>query len=235
MNKYLSQLIELSKIDKEIDDFFVQEAEVNKNLQALQDQKESLQSQFAKTEQDIKELKEKKKESDGLIKSLSQKLKENEKKNSLIKNEKELKALQLEEGIAKERINEFNDDIERIEKVISNKEEELKATKDLLSQTESKIKQESKNTKEQLAKISEQKDEVSQKRKEHLKDFPQKLLSFYQKIRSWAKSSAVVPVKKGACYGCYMKLNDRVYSDLLKSEEIINCPHCGRILYINQE
>ena len=33
--------------------------------------------------------------------------------------------------------------------------------------------------------------------------------TFYEKIKRWAKDSAVVPVKKQACYGCYMKINDK--------------------------
>jgi predicted nucleic acid-binding Zn-ribbon protein len=32
--------------------------------------------------------------------------------------------------------------------------------------------------------------------------------------------------------GCYMVINDKVYAEVIKGEEITNCPHCGRILYI---
>jgi predicted nucleic acid-binding Zn-ribbon protein len=32
-----------------------------------------------------------------------------------------------------------------------------------------------------------------------------------------------------------MKLNDTVYANLVKSENIMTCPHCGRILYIPEE
>jgi predicted nucleic acid-binding Zn-ribbon protein len=28
-----------------------------------------------------------------------------------------------------------------------------------------------------------------------------------------------------------MKINDNTFTDVLKSEEIVNCPSCGRILY----
>ena len=63
----------------------------------------------------------------------------------------------------------------------------------------------------------------------------QKIISFYEKIRKWAKNTAVVPVKKQACYGCFMKINDKTYSEVIKGEEIVTCPHCGRILYIEKE
>jgi predicted nucleic acid-binding Zn-ribbon protein len=32
-----------------------------------------------------------------------------------------------------------------------------------------------------------------------------------------------------------MKLNDKTYSEVIKGDEIVNCPHCGRILYIERE
>jgi predicted nucleic acid-binding Zn-ribbon protein len=59
----------------------------------------------------------------------------------------------------------------------------------------------------------------------------QKILTFYQKIRKWAQNSTVVPVKKQACYGCFMRINDKTYASVLKQDDIVTCPHCGRILY----
>jgi predicted nucleic acid-binding Zn-ribbon protein len=32
-----------------------------------------------------------------------------------------------------------------------------------------------------------------------------------------------------------MKINDKTYADAIKGEEIITCPHCGRVLYIENE
>ena len=63
----------------------------------------------------------------------------------------------------------------------------------------------------------------------------QKILTFYEKIRKWAGNTTVVPVRKQACYGCFMRINDKTYADAIKGEEIITCPHCGRVLYIETE
>jgi len=85
------------------------------------------------------------------------------------------------------------------------------------------------------AKIEKSKGDLFIKREELSRNIEQKVLSFYEKIRIWAGNTAVVPVKKQACYGCYMKLNDKTYSEVIKADEICNCPHCGRILYIEKE
>ena len=60
----------------------------------------------------------------------------------------------------------------------------------------------------------------------------QKIIGFYEKIRKWAKNSSVVQVKKQACGGCFIKINDKIYSNIMQSNDIVTCPHCGRILYI---
>ena len=41
----------------------------------------------------------------------------------------------------------------------------------------------------------------------------------------------MVPVRKQACYGCFMRVNDKTYASVLKQDDIVTCPHCGRILY----
>ena len=73
------------------------------------------------------------------------------------------------------------------------------------------------------------------KRTELFEKVDKKVLAFYEKIRRWAKETAVVPVKNQACYGCHMKLSDRFYSEFLISDEIMTCPHCGRIIYKSDE
>jgi predicted nucleic acid-binding Zn-ribbon protein len=32
-----------------------------------------------------------------------------------------------------------------------------------------------------------------------------------------------------------MVISEKVYADVIKGDEIVTCPHCGRILYIEEE
>ena len=83
-----------------------------------------------------------------------------------------------------------------------------------------------------MASIDADKGKLFDERTRKTMEIDMKILSFYEKIRVWARNTAVVPVKKQACYGCYMKLNDSAYATLIKSEELLTCPHCGRIMYL---
>ena len=72
---------------------------------------------------------------------------------------------------------------------------------------------------------------VSKQRNILIEKVDKKVLAFYEKIRKWAGNTTVVPVRKQACYGCFMRINDKTYSTVIKHDDIVTCPHCGRILY----
>ncbi len=55
----------------------------------------------------------------------------------------------------------------------------------------------------------------------------------YERIRENRQGMAVVPLRQEACQGCYMHIPTQLYVKLRRGdEEIIRCPHCDRILYV---
>jgi predicted nucleic acid-binding Zn-ribbon protein len=201
---------------------------------------------FVETAEDIKasintlylevdDIKSKRTKNNIHLSELKSKLEDISKKNDNIHTEKELKALQLEEEIAKEQISFANEEIIRLDGLSESKEETLKDFQAKLTEEEESIKDIQVAVDNIIEEINKERNVVYQERSELLEKFDNKILTFYEKIKRWAKDSAVVPVKKQACYGCYMKINDKTYAEVIKSEEIINCPHCGRILYKEPE
>ncbi|XOB61627.1 zinc ribbon domain-containing protein [Campylobacterota bacterium DY0563] len=235
MNKYLQDLIKLSKYDSVISMFEPKIENEKAKLSTFVEVAESIKSQINDTYAQIDDVKSKRTKNNIHLAELKTKLEDIAKKNNEITNEKELKALQLEEEIAKEQISFANEEIIRLDEIAVAKEEELKELQGKLTEEEESIKEIQIAVDNAIEEINQERNKVSQERGELLEEFDKKILTFYQKIRRWAKDSAVVPVKDQACYGCYMKINDKTYSEVIKSEEIINCPHCGRILYKEEE
>jgi len=59
------------------------------------------------------------------------------------------------------------------------------------------------------------------------------LYRVYESIREKRGGRAVVPLRSEACQGCYMHVPPQLYVRLKRGdEEIIRCPHCDRILYV---
>jgi len=232
LNKHLNELIELSKIDRAIDSYTPQleaankkVAKVEKKINAAQAELDTLNASIVENDARVKTFEEQ-------LTLLNEQLASNVKKSKDITTEKEMKALSLEEDIAKEKMTFANEEIERLQNI-------NETTKSLLDEASEKVKtltEEFTAINEvatvERAEIEQSKGKLFVEREKLSRNLEQKVLAFYEKIRIWAGNTAVVPVKKQACYGCYMKLNDKTYSEVIKADEICNCPHCGRILYI---
>jgi predicted nucleic acid-binding Zn-ribbon protein len=232
MNKHLEQLIDLSMIDKEIDAFEPQIEEANLQYEALLATKNGVTDEISALKQEIKDEQLKKQKNELHLAELSAKLEENSKKSAEIKTEREMKSLQLEEEIAKEQVSFANEEIARLEKLIEHKQVKINELEAKLAEIDGSISTVKADVDVKLAQIDEERKEVFAKKQALVSEMNQKGLSFYQKIRRWAKNTTAVPVRNQACMGCYMAISDKVYSDVIKGEEITTCPHCGRILFL---
>ena len=232
MNKHLNELIELSKNDQAIDSYTPQleasdkkVAKIQKKIDAAQAELDTLNSGIAGNEERVKTFEEQ-------LTLLNEQLTLNAAKSKDIKTEKEMKALSLEEDIAKEKMTFANEEIERLQGINETKKSLLEEASEKVTALTTEFTAINEVVSVERAAIEKSKSALFVKREKLSRNLEQKVLAFYEKIRIWAGNTAVVPVKKQACYGCYMKLNDKTYSEVIKADEICNCPHCGRILYI---
>ncbi|EAK2628072.1 zinc ribbon domain-containing protein [Campylobacter coli] len=235
MNKYLEQLVLLSKIDQEIDSFEPKMESISKTLKDAEHKIAKFNVELNNLENEIQDVENQKVQNNAHISEFSAKIKELSKKSGAVKTEKEANALKIEEDIAKEQLDAANDEIVRLDKILENKELFKKELLEEKSKEEQNLDEIKVSISSQMDDLEKERMNVYAKKTKLVAEMNQKVLSFYEKIRKWAKNTAVVPVKKQACYGCFMKIYDKTYLSVIKGEEIITCPHCGRILYKEQE
>jgi len=235
MNKFLKELIELNRLERKLKELEPVDANIKAPLIKLENQKSSFEDRLEKLEDEIRNLKLKKSKNELLISELKEKLKNLEEKQNKVKTEKEFKALQIEEELAREQIEAANDDIARLEKMIEQKEEEKQNLLKEIEKVDADITITKLDVDKKLETVDAQKREIYQKRDNLIKEMNPQIYRFYEKIKRWAGITAVTPIKKQACTGCNMRINDKIYSEVLKGEEIVTCPHCGRVLFIEDE
>ena len=73
--------------------------------------------------------------------------------------------------------------------------------------------------------------QLEEKRKKLRKGVPATLMKRYEFIRQRRNGTAIAPVHEGVCLGCHMNILPQQFIDLQKGLEILQCPHCQRILY----
>lgn len=231
MNKYLQQLVNLSQIDQKIDNYAPRIESINRNLQLKKDEITTIDENIEKVDTEISELKAQIANTNSHINEFNAKIKDISKKSSAVKSEKEIKALNLEEDLAKDQLEAANEEIGRLERIIDSKNELKTELEEKKSNAQSALDSLNNEVADELKAIENERSKIYDQKEKLLADMNQKILTFYEKIRKWAKNTAVVPVRKQACYGCFMKINDKTYAHIIKSEDITTCPHCGRILY----
>ncbi|EAK6355632.1 hypothetical protein B6975_05190 [Campylobacter coli] len=225
----------LSKIDQEIDSFEPKMESISKTLKDAENKIAKFNVELNNLENEIQDVENQKVQNNAHISEFSAKIKELSKKSGAVKTEKEANALKIEEDIAKEQLDAANDEIVRLDKILENKELFKKELLEERAKEEQNLDEIRVSISSQMDGLEKERMNVYTKKTKLVAEMNQKVLSFYEKIRKWAKNTAVVPVKKQACYGCFMKIYDKTYLSVIKGEEIITCPHCGRILYKEQE
>lgn len=235
MNKYLEQIVALSQIDQEIDSFDPKIHAITKPLKETKTKIEKLDEELKNYDEEIKELKNQQIQNNTHIAEFSAKITEIGKKVASVKTEKEANALKIEEDIAKEQLDAANEEINRLDKILASKEDFKKECIEQKTKEESTLNELSQSINAQVSELEKERAVVAERKNKLIGQMNQKILTFYQKIRKWAKNTAVVPVRKQACYGCFMKIYDKTYLTIVKGEEIVTCPHCGRILYKEAE
>jgi uncharacterized protein len=131
---------------------------------------------------------------------------------------------QLEIQILEKRIKEA------YEKIESKKEEE-EATQATLNQKNNDLT----GKKQELASIVEESEADEQKiekdRTKAAKGIEERLIKSYDKVRKNMRNGlAVVPVKRGACGGCFNVVPPQKQAEIREKKKLIVCEHCGRIL-----
>jgi predicted nucleic acid-binding Zn-ribbon protein len=230
-NKNLELLVELSFIDKAIEHFEPRIKEITKNLDLILDEKELLVQKEASLQESQKNSNLKISKNSTHLAELKIRLEDIAKKSSMVKKEKEAKALTLEEEITKEQITFANEEIDRLEKNIAQEEDELKEISKTIAKLDKDAKNKEAELKDDMVSIEKERETVYKNKDEIIDKIEQKMFTFYNKIKNWAGNSAVVPVKRQACYGCHIKLNEITFKDFQTADSITTCPYCGRILY----
>ncbi len=172
----------------------------------------------------------------------------------------EKEVAEMEEGIktSRQRLMEIKSNIEykAMLKEIAFKEDQrdhketrvlellelIGAQKEAMAEQDQKLKEQSelvatrsKEVEVEVAKLQAELAGLEKQRKELRKGIPAALLKRYEFIRQRRNGTAISPVHEGVCFGCHMNILPQQFIDLQKGLEIIQCPHCQRILYWQAE
>jgi len=227
----LSRLIDVQEIDKVIQEVTQDLTKLPEELKAGEAAQEELKASHAARLQELEDLKARRRDTETEMADMEEGIKNSRQRLMEIKSNIEYKAM-LKEIAFKEdqrdqretRLLEFMELMETQNRLIAEHIGQMEEQEAILVQQRQEVAVQLKKLQRELA-------ELEERRKKVRKTVPAALMKRYEFIRQRRNSSAVCPVHEGVCLGCHMNILPQQFIDLQKGLEILQCPHCQRILY----
>ena len=233
MQNIIAALEQMQKIDLEIGSVEEEQRQLLKDLDTITEQIATANDSLAILTDETGGLKTQAREIDEKITSSDEKIKKDEQRISSIKNNRELSALNKEISAANKTKKQSEEDKERLNAKISDKNNEAaELQKYIETKTEAL-----KTVTEQIEnKRSEWKNAVEErlsKKEAAGADVPASIRKKYENIRAKRSGTALALIKNETCQGCFIHIPPQIYIQLKRGvTELVTCPHCHRILYV---
>jgi predicted nucleic acid-binding Zn-ribbon protein len=148
-----------------------------------------------------------------------------------VKNNKEYQAMLKEIEIAESSRGEIETQIISLLDELDKLSVLVKKDEEILKQSRSKYEQEKKAMEDDLNAVDTDVANWEQKRIDLQRDVPDELLVRYERIKKRNKGIGVTSVWKSVCNGCHMNIPPQLYNELQRSDDLLSCPNCNRIMY----
>lgn len=211
--------------------------------QAQQNKLEQHQRQYAELEEQIRLGQAKAGALELQVKAAEDKIAKLREQMNTVKSNKEYSALLVE-------VNTLKLDKSKLEDEALARMGEVDALKQHLEQVEEKIQQQQKlvdlaaaEVASARAEVGQRLEEVTAQRDAAADQVPQEARALFNRLAQNYEGEAMAPVEEADrrrmeynCGGCYMSLPiERVNALMMKPDDLVTCPNCGRILYLDQE
>jgi hypothetical protein len=231
----LSKLIEVQESDKVIQEVTQELERLPEELKTEEAALEDLKAQQTAHLQEMENLKGQRRDTETETAQMEDGIKKSRARLMEIKSNIEYKAMIKEIAFKEDqrdkqetRVLEIMEQMEAQKRALGEVEEQIQESQTALAQRSTAVAAAMKQLKQRLAGLEEQ-------RKKLRKTVPAQLLKRYEFIRQRRNGTAIAAVFDGVCFGCHMNILPQQFIDLQKGVEILQCPHCQRILYWQEE
>jgi predicted nucleic acid-binding Zn-ribbon protein len=151
-----------------------------------------------------------------------------------IKTNKEYQAVGREIHAARKQVAELEEQILQKITLIDDLNVEIASSEATLAELEQNTELRLAEKQAEVDKVQQDIDVDSLRRDTITKELPANLLKRYDSLRGQRRGQAVAVAKDGYCLGCNMHLPPQLYNSLFKFDDLISCPHCQRMLVLQQ-
>ncbi len=227
----LQALINLQELDREIAGVQQALSRLPQELTLIQEILADLSAAVAAKEAELEELKRRRRDLEAEVADLEEGILASRRRLMEIKSNIEYKAMLKEIAFKEDQrdqketlVLEVLEQLEAGQKELADLKARRAEQEEVLQRVSGAVAAESDRLKAEVSTLEE-------RRQALLQAVPPPLLKRYEFIRSRRNGNAIAEVQEGVCLGCHMNILPQQFIDLQKGEELLQCPHCQRILY----
>jgi hypothetical protein len=231
LKEQISLLIKLQKSDSEIERIKINKKKFQERIISLDEEFRRVKSKVEEERKEFEKLKRLHSEEEEKLKRGIESLKKTKNKLLEVKTNKEYQAMLKEVEIAEGKNSEVEDRIIGVLEETDNIREEIKTGEEELSAYRLTYEKKRHKFEEDMNSI----DTELLACQENICDIREKInadfLKKYESIKGIRNGLVVVPVRNGVCSGCHMNIPPQMCNELQRSENLMSCPNCNRIIY----
>ena len=230
MQESLRALLELQKTDRDLHELERFKVDIPSQLETMRTARTEAETRLADQEAKVADIEKNRRQYEGDLQLAQEQVKKYQGQLYSVKTNKEYDALQAEIQAQKTRISELEDGILQL---ITEAETESESLETMRGETESLIErfnEERASLESRLSAVDEDVAVKMDERKRMTMRVENQVLKVYDRIRRNLRGMTVVPVKKGACSGCFNVIPLQVMLQIRQGRRLVSCESCGRIL-----
>ena len=234
MQESLRALLELQKTDQDLHELEQFKVDIPNQLKTMETAQAEAETRLADQEAKVEDIDKNRRQYERDLQAAQEQVKKYQGQLYSVKTNKEYDALQAEIQAQKNLISELED---AILQMISEAETEQVTLETIRGETESLIERFGEERTALATRLSAVDEDVAVKKDERKRmamRVENRVLKVYDRIRRNLRGMTVVPVKKGACSGCFHVIPLQVVMQIRQQQRLISCESCGRILILEE-
>ena len=232
MKKKLEMLEQLQEVDSHVDTLKKSQNGLNVEIKSIEEELETAREALAVLNIQLSQLEQEKLELETNLDSENDNIKRSETNMKEIKTNKEFQAIGREISSARKQVTELEEQILQRSAKIEELNTEIADKFGVFSDLEQNASQLRKQKQAEIDGIQQDIDTDNAHHEEIAKDLPADIVKRYNLLRQQRHGQAVAFARDGHCLGCNMNIPPQLYNTLYRADQLINCPHCQRILIL---
>ena len=231
MLETLEMLTKLQEIDQRVDQLAHSRVDLPEKIEVLKGQVQELEDLNAEDQARLEQLEKDKRQEELGLQEARDELKRYQEQLYRIKTNREYDAIQTEIDAQKGKISQHEENILNIMATSEEVTENLETRTGELDQIRQENVPQWEQLEQDLSSLDDRIAAENDRRKNVTVRIDKKILEAYERIRGVKNGLAIVAIRKRACGGCFKTLPPQKIQEIRRTDKIIICENCGRILY----